>query len=207
MGDFFISLAYRPIRKNYMKKLFFTAIAIVFTLCITAQTRESLEPKVAAFHSYLINNDIDKFLDNSYPKTFLVVPRATLKEALISAYSSPEAKVTFLKTDPEFAYGEIKKVGAGHYCLITYNQRMKIVLRDHINDVEGFKAAMIRSMGAENATFYEDENALVLDINARIIAAADSYSNNEWTFMLNDKVRNDLMKAVLGDEILKALGL
>lgn len=190
-----------------MKKLFFTAIAILFSLGVTSQSRESLEPKVAAFHSYLVNKDIDKFLDNSYPKTYLVVPRATLKEALVSAYNSPEIKIIFLKIDPEFSYGEIKKVGTGHYCLINYKQRIKMVLSDPVKDIEGFKVAMMQGMGAEKATFYEEENALVLDINARMIAAADSYSNNEWTFMLNDKVRNDLMNAILDNDVKKALGL
>lgn len=192
-----------------MKKV--TIITFLFISCFTihAQNKALLEKNIALLYESTVNGDYGDALDYTYPRVFEIVPRETLKNAMESTFDTEGFTITVINVPPEFEFKEIIEIDGGYYCLAYHNLSMKMAFEEKIptESVDILISGMKNAMEAKEVSFNAEENAITILKRAELIAAADSYSDMNWTFINNEKGKFQMRDMLFSNEILTALGL
>lgn len=189
-----------------MKRI--SGIILLLIISLTAHSQEiELEKNLNVMLENTIKENYGPVLDLTYPKIFEIFPREKMLEILPKLTNGDGYTIKLMDTHPDYYFGEIKKVDGGSYMVIRYNSKMKMTFTDPVTEEE-LKTLMPvfkENMQTEDISFNKLENAFYIRKRSAMIAAKDQFTNNQWRFLNNDNPK--LLQKILGEKILKALGL
>lgn len=189
-----------------MKKTI-TLIVLLISFCNYAQNIESLKINAQKIYDYTAKQDFNGILDLSYPKLFTIAPRETMLKVLESSFNgNSDFKIKLITVDPNFQFGEIKKIENKTFCIIKHNNAMTMTFTEKIETPDMYINLFKESMKASEVTFDEKTNSINIKLISTMIAVADDTTNNEWRF-LNDDKSGKIFTLIFNDNIKKELGL
>lgn len=189
-----------------LKKIAF--LLLLISQLTVAQDLNSLKVEAQKLFDATKTMDYDKIIDGTYPKVFEMVPKQQMKQILISTFNgNDEMKISLLDIEPDFKFGEIKKIDNQTFCLIDHNFAMELTIKEKIEDddeaqmmIDIFKEAM----ETEKVTFNKEKNSFTITKVSTMIAIFDDATKNTWKFLNKDK-ENALAKNLFSKKVLKAL--
>lgn len=172
-----------------------------------AQNIDALKVNANKVYDCTTKQDFNCILDLSYPKLFSIAPRETMLKVLESSFGgNPDFKIKMIIVDPNFQFGEIKKIENKTFCVIKHNNAMTMTFTEKIETPDMYISLFKESMKTDDITFDEKTNSINIKLISTVVAVADSTTNNEWRF-LNDDKSGKLFSLIFNDNIKKELGL
>ena len=172
-----------------------------------AQNIDALKINANKVYDCTAKQDFNCILDLSYPKLFSIAPRETMLEVLKNSFGgNPDFKIKMITVDPNFQYGEIKKIENKTFCVIKHNNAMTMTFTEKIETPDMYISLFKESMKTDDITFDEKTNSINIKLISTMIAVADDTTKNEWRF-LNDDKSGKIFSLIFNDNIKKELGL
>lgn len=176
------------------------------TLSSVAQDKESLKKEANKAYVAAANLDFDKIFETTYPKVFEIVPKEQMKKMFSQMMDNPEFSIKLIEVDPEFTFGDIKKIKNQTFCVIEHNNKMKMIFKEALDEPEMMTDIFKSSMGATEVLYDKTDKSYLISIRSTMIAVADETTKNEWKFLNKDK-GDKMFDMIFSEEVKKELGL
>ncbi|MEC4049418.1 hypothetical protein OX284_008250 [Flavobacterium sp. SUN046] len=184
-------------------------LALLLSSFSFAQNRQDLEKNAQKMYDASYNMNFVEVLDLTYPKLFDIVPRDKMLEMLNKTFENETYKVRLVFITPKFIISEIKKIEDKTIDVITYTNAMRITFEQKLTQEKADEIVKAyKETGAYTVVNYEkDRNSFYIEGKSTLLAIADVSTDQQWKFVNYDKRRADMMTKIVGENILKALGL
>jgi hypothetical protein len=204
VGDF---LSLIKLKSHKMKnKILFFSFFLFQTITILAQDMASLKTEALKSYKASVNMNFDAIFETTYPKVFDIVSQDQMKEMFGQMMENEQFSIKLVEVEPNFSFGEIKKIEGKSFCMVNYNNVMTMKFKQPMDDAESMTDIFKSSMEADKVTYDKATNTFRIEMRSTLIAVADDLTKNKWKFLNKDK--ENLMFSMLFDEkIVKALGL
>ncbi|WP_284652366.1 hypothetical protein [Flavobacterium terrisoli] len=192
-----------------MKLKLTIVIALLFVQLTFAQDLTALKNGAQKIYIATTTLDYDAILDSTYPKLFDIVSREQMSEMLAQTFSGNEQmKIKLLNLEPDFKFGEIKKIDGQTFCLIDHNLGMELTLTEKVEgeEIQMMIDLMKEAMESDNVTFKPETNTFTISKKATMIGISDALTKNEWKFINRDK-KNVLVTKLFSEKVIKELGM
>lgn len=190
-----------------MKKtisLFLVLVSFVFGF---AQNLKALQTDAQMMYDNAITLDLDKILDQTYPKVFEIASKEQMKDVMNEAFNNEAMTIKMVKTDPKFTFGEIKKIGNQTFCVFEHENKMTMTFKEDMGETAEMMLEMIKeNMGASEAAYDEKTFTFTIQKRAKVLAVSDELTNNTWKFV-NIEKDGSLIQMLFDETITKQLGL
>jgi hypothetical protein len=191
-------------------KLKLTIIAtILFVQFSVAQNLKTLKESSQKIYTATITLDYDTLMEYTYPKVFDFVSRDEMKESLVQTFNgNDQMKIKLLNVNPDFKYGEIKKIDNQSFCLVDHNLNMELYLTKKVEEeeIEVLTNLMKEAMETDKIDFNKETNTFSIYKRATMIGIADEFTKNEWKFLNKDN-KNGMAKELFSEKVITELGL
>ena len=204
VGDF-LSLIKLKITKMKSKILFF-AFFLFQTIAVLAQDMASLKTEALKSYKASVNMNFDDIFATTYPKVFDIIPQDQMKKMFGQMMENEQFSIKLVEVEPNFSFGEIKKIEGKSFCMVTYNNVMTMKFKQPMDDAESMVDIFRSSMEADKVTYDKLTNTFRIEMRSTLIAVADDVTKNQWKFLNKDK-ENKMFSMLFDVKILKALGL
>lgn len=172
-----------------------------------AQDLNSLKNEAEKMYETAITLDLDKILDQTYPKVFEIASREQMKDVLNDAFNNEAMTIKMVKTDPKFTFGEIKKIENQTFCVFEHENKMTMAFKEDMGESAEMMLEMIKeSMGASEATYDDKTFTFTIQKRVKVLAVSDELTKNTWKFV-NIEKDGSLIQMLFDETILKQLGL
>lgn len=189
-----------------MKKIV-TLLVLFISFYNHAQNIDALKTNANKVYDCTAKQDFNCILDLSYPKLFSIAPKETMLEVLKNSFGgNPDFKIKMITVNPNFQYGEIKKIEDKTFCVIKHNNAMTMTFTEKIETPEMYISLFKESMKTDDITFDKKTNSINIKLISTMVAVADNTTNNEWRF-LNDDKSGKIFSLIFNENIKKELGL
>lgn len=184
-------------------------VTLLFAQLTFAQDLNAL--KVGAQKIYVATTtlDYDVILESTYPKIFDIVPKEQMKEMLAATFSGNEQmKIKLLTIEPDFKFGDIKKIEQQTFCLIEHNLGLELTLTEKIEgeEIQLMIDLMKEAMESDSVSFNKETNTFTINKKSTMIGISDAETKNQWKFINRDK-KNVLVTKLFSEKVIKELGL
>lgn len=204
VGDF-LSLIKLKITKMKSKILFF-AFFLFQTIAVLAQDMASLKTEALKSYKASVNMNFDDIFATTYPKVFDIIPQDQMKKMFGQMMENEQFSIKLVEVEPNFSFGEIKKIEGKSFCMVTYNNVMTMKFKQPMDDAESMVDIFRSSMEADKVTYDKLTNTFRIEMRSTLIAVADDLTKNQWKFLNKDK-ENKMFSMLFDAKIVKALGL
>ena len=169
------------------KSILLVAFLISSTFSAIAQDMTTL--KVDAKKAYIssANMNYDAIFETTYPKVFDIIPKEQMKEMFEQMMSNEQFTIKLVQVEPNFKFGEIKKIGKQTFCLVDHDNVMEMTFNEPMEDPEMMTGIFKSSMEAEEVTYDKEKKAFRIKMRSTLIAVADELTSNKWKFLNKDK--------------------
>lgn len=189
-----------------MKKIFL--FLIMMPLAATAQDAASLKAETKKMFDATNNLEIEKILDMSYPKLFTIAPREEMKTAILQTFTpNDQFSLKLLPIEPNFEYGEIRKIGVQTFSIIRYDMGMEMKFTKEMGDPTMIAGMMKQQMGAEKVDYDAEKKAIIVAKRSILLAVADDSTKGDWKFLNYDTSGAEVFDALFSADVRKQLGL
>ena len=204
VGDF---LSLIKLKSHKMKtKILFFAFFLFQTITILAQDMASLKTEALKSYKASVNMNFDDIFATTYPKVFDIIPQDQMKKMFGQMMENEQFSIKLVEVEPNFSFGEIKKIEGKSFCMVTYNNVMTMKFKQPMDDAESMVDIFRSSMEADKVTYDKLTNTFRIEMRSTLIAVADDVTKNQWKFLNKDK-ENKMFSMLFDVKILKALGL
>lgn len=192
-----------------MKTVVLPFIFLFLTISSSSQSIDELKVDTKKMYDASYNMSFDEIISLTYPKLFDLIPREQMSEMLDNMFQNESMKIRFVHANPKFNYAEIKKINNKSYCVITYLSAMRMTFEQKLSEeeVSAMKKSFLDSGNYSTVNFEKERNSFFIEGDAQMIAIADESTKNKWKYVNYDKSQKQLATMILGEEILKELGL
>ncbi|NHN25140.1 hypothetical protein FIA58_005550 [Flavobacterium jejuense] len=187
-------------------KIAFLSIFFICTLSSIAQDIKSLKTEALKYHKANASMDYDAIFATTYPKVFEIIPKESMKEMFKQMMDNEQFSIQLVEIEPQFTFGEIKKIGNQKFCLINQNNLMLMKFKTPMEDAEAMIEIFKKSMDAEKVAFNKANNEFKIEHRSTFIGVSDELTQNKWKFLNKDK-ENQLFNMIFDENIKTALGL
>lgn len=187
-------------------KIVFLSFLFVCTISSLAQDKESLKSEAMKAYKAKAAMDYDAIFETTYPKVFEIIPKESMKKMFEQMMDNKDFSINIVEVDPQFTFGELKKVGDKTFCLIDHNEVMTMRFKTPMEDAETMIGIFKSSMDTKKVTFDEANNSFRIELRSTFIGVADATTNNKWKFLNKDK-ENKLFNMIFDEKTQTALGL
>lgn len=187
------------------KILFFTFF-LFQTITILAQDMTSLKEEALKSYKASVNMNFESIFETTYPKVFDIVSQDQMKAMFGQMMESEQFSIKLVEVEPNFSFGEIKKIEGKSFCMVTYNNVMTMKFKQPMDDAESMIDIFKSSMEADKVTYDKLTNTFRIEMRSTLIAVADDLTKNQWKFLNKDK-ENKMFSMIFNEKIVKALGL
>ncbi len=187
-------------------KILFIALFLVQSFTIFAQDIASLKTEALRSYKASVNMDYDNVFETTYPKVFDIIPKEQMKQMLGQMMENDQFAIKLVEVEPNFTFGEIKKIEGKSFCLVNHNNVMTMHFKAPMENGESMADIFKTSMEAEKVTFNKETNTFSIEMRSTLIAVADETTANQWKFLNKDK-ENQLFNMIFNENIKKELGL
>ncbi|MDI1256262.1 MAG: hypothetical protein PSV16_09175 [Flavobacterium sp.] len=192
-------------------KIKITALLLFITaFSAQSQTIENLKAETEKMYQATFAMDFDKIFSYTYPKLFETVPTDELKTIMEQAFDNEYMKITLEKVNPAFKYSPLKEVDGKKLSLINYKTAMTMVFKQSFDTDEAQQSVVeaIKASGKfSTVTLKKEQKAIYAEMESVMIGISDTTTGNKWKFVNYDASQAEMAKTILGENVLKALGL
>ena len=187
-------------------KILFFAFFLFQTITILAQDMASLKTEALKSYKASVNMNFEAIFETTYPKVFDIVSQDQMKAMFGQMMENEQFSIKLVEVEPNFSFGEIKKIEGKSFCMISYNNVMTMKFKEPMDDAESMIDIFKSSMEAEKVTYDKLTNTFRIEMRSSLIAVADDLTKNQWKFLNKDK-ENRMFSMLFDAKIVKALGL
>lgn len=187
-------------------KILFFAFFLFQTITILAQDMASLKTEALKSYKASVNMNFDDIFATTYPKVFDIIPQDQMKKMFGQMMENEQFSIKLVEVEPNFSFGEIKKIEGISFCMVTYNNVMTMKFKQPMDDAESMVDIFRSSMEADKVTYDKLTNTFRIEMRSTLIAVADDLTKNQWKFLNKDK-DNKLFSMIFDEKIVKALAL
>lgn len=187
-------------------KILFFAFFLFQTITILAQDMASLKTEALKSYKASVNMNFDDIFATTYPKVFDIIPQDQMKAMFGQMMENEQFSIKLVEVEPNFSFGEIKKIEGKTFCFVDYNNVMAMKFKEPMEDAESMVDIFKSSMEADKVTYDKLTNTFRIEMRSTLIAVADDVTKNQWKFLNKDK-ENKMFSMLFDAKILKALGL
>ena len=187
-------------------KILFFAFFLFQTITILAQDMASLKTEDLKSYKASVNMNFDAIFETTYPKVFDIIPQDQMKMMFGQMMENEQFSIKLVEVEPNFLYGEIKKIEGKTFCLIDHNNVMTMKFNEPMENAESMTDIFKSLMNAEKVTYDKATNTFRIEMRSTLIAVADELTKMQWKFLNKDK-DNKLFSMIFDEKIVKALDL
>lgn len=188
-------------------KLTFLFLLINY-LCIS-QSLETLKSDCVKMYESTYNMEFEKILDYTHPKVFEIADRETMLTILDETFQNDQLRIRLVHPKTTFTFSEVKEIEGKKICVIEYPQAMRMIFENPLSEEEknSIEESLKTTMTSKKITFEKDRNAFYIDGKDIMIAVSEEATQNKWKLINYDKSQPQLLNMVLGENVVKQLGL
>ena len=187
-------------------KIVFLTLFLFQTISLLAQDIASLKTEALKSYKASVNMNFEDIFETTYPKVFDIVSQEQMKTMFGQMMENEQFSIKLVEVEPDFSYGEIKKIEGKSFCMVNYNNVMAMKFKEPMNDAESMTDIFKSSMNAEKVTYDKATNTFRIEMRSTLIAVADELTKMQWKFLNKDK-DNKLFSMIFDEKIVKALDL
>lgn len=187
-------------------KIAFFIILLLCSFSTLAQDMQSLKIEAMKAYKASVSMNYDMIFDTTYPKVFEIIPKESMKMMFEQMMENEDFSMKLIEVDPNFTFGEIKKIGNKTFCLVDHNNVMTMKFKKPMEDAEAMLAIFKKSMETEKVTFDKAGNSFRIELRSTLIGVADESTGKKWKFLNKDK-ENKLFNMIFDDQTKTAIGL
>lgn len=187
-------------------KILLFAFIFFQTFLVTAQDMTSLKTEALKSYKASVNMNFDDIFETTYPKVFEIIPQDQMKTMFGQMMENEQFSIKLVEVEPDFSFGEIKKIEDKSFCFVDYNNVMIMKFKAPMEDADSMVGIFKSSMEADKVTYDKASNSFRIEMRSTLIAVADDATNNKWKFLNKDK-ENKMFSMIFNEKIVKALGL
>lgn len=162
--------------------------------------RQNITKSFSGFLYQLKNRDIDKVVENIYPKFFTVLPKDKMKMIFNMTYNNPIMKVEIINYKIS-QVGNSELVNGEYFSVVNYSTRIRCNAEGMQEEMRNtIKNILIQKYGNGSVVYYPKEMAYY--INAKTKAIAVSKERKNWKYILVEKEMKSQLNKVLPKKIL-----
>ena len=187
-------------------RILFFALFLFQSITLLAQDMASLKTEAIKSYKAGVSLNFDAIFETTYPKVFDIVSQDQMKAMFGQMMENEQFSIKLVEVEPNFSFGEIKKIEGKTFCFIDHNNVMSMTFKEPMEDAESMIEIFKSSMSAEKVTYDKATNSFRIEMRSTLIAVADDLTKNQWKFLNKDK-ENKMFSMLFDVKILKALGL
>lgn len=189
-----------------MKKLLITLLLLAGCM-LNAQDMKALLTDATRMYKNTTAGKYEALLADTYPKIFEVVPKEKMLQVLKSTLQGDGFVMDILDAEPNFKFGDVKTVNGGFYTLVDHDLLIKMTFVEPLTGIEAKEMLknLKTSMKTEEITFSPKFNSFTIKKRVDVIAISNSVTGGKWKFL--NRANPVMMTKVLGEDVVKALGL
>ena len=187
-------------------RILFFAVFLFQSITLLAQDIASLKTEAIKSYKAGVSLNFDAIFETTYPKVFDIVSQDQMKAMFGQMMENEQFSIKLVEVEPNFSFGEIKKIEGKTFCFIDHNNVMSMTFKEPMEDAESMIEIFKSSMSAEKVTYDKATNSFRIEMRSTLIAVADDLTKNQWKFLNKDK-ENKMFSMLFDAKILKALGL
>ena len=188
-------------------KIVFLSFLFTYSISSIAQDKESLKIEALKAYKASVSMDYDAIFETTYPKVFEIIPKESMKKMFEQMMENEDFSIKLIEVEPQFSFGEIKKVGDKSFCLIDHNSVMNMQFKKPVEEDSQTMIGLFKSsMDTKNVTFDKANNLFRIELRSTLIGVSDATTNNKWKFLNKDK-ENKLFNMIFDEKTQTALGL
>lgn len=174
-----------------------------------AQSEETLQKEAKLMYQASYNMNFETVLDLTYPKIFDLASREQLGQILRNSFQNEQFKIRLVFPEVTFKYGKIKEVEGKKAVLITYVSAMRMTFEQKFygNEAQEMLMGLKQSLPEKKVSYEPNTNSFFIEGTDAMIAISDNHTNKAWKFITYDKVQRPMLVEMLGENLLKELGL
>ena len=187
-----------------MKKLLYL-FALSLTISVSGQDMESLKPGVDKVVGATANRDYETLVELTYPKLFEFASREEYIETIKSAFDNDMMTIKLDLSQPNYRFSDIKNIGGRKFCVIRYDNRMEMHLKNPDKDMTAIIVDGLSSSGQYKTVSYDEKKQIIsLAGDAIMVAIADGSTQAKWKFV---NYAEENFTTLFDEQTKKALGL
>lgn len=187
-------------------RILFFALFLFQSITLLAQDMASLKTEAIKSYKAGVSLNFDAIFETTYPKVFDIISKDQMKAMFAQMMENEQFSIKLVEVEPNFSFGEIKKIEGKTFCLIDHNNVMTMKFNEPMEDAESMTNIFKSSMNAEKVTYDKATNTFRIEMRSTLIAVADELTKNKWKFLNKDK-DNKLFSMIFDEKIVKALAL
>lgn len=191
-----------------MKSKFPVLFLLINYLCFS-QSIETLKSDCAEMYEATYNMEFEKILDYTHPKVFEVADRETMLSILDETFQNDQLRIRLVHPKTTFTFSEVKEIEGKKICVVEYPQAMRMIFENPLSEEKknSIEESLKTTMTSKKITFEKDRNAFYIDGKDIMIAVSEEATQNKWKLINYDKSQPQLLNMILGENVVKQLGL
>lgn len=191
-------------------RLKITLLSLFFSGVLLAQNLDDLKKDTKTLYEATYNMAFETILDYTHPTVFKIVKREDMYNMLDTAFQNDAYRLRYVYTTPHFSYSDISLINKSSYCVITYENAIRITYENRIEDPttqQKIMASLQKNFPEASIRFEKDRNAFYIVKNDKLLAISDDETDGKWKFMNVNPNYKELLEAVITENVRKQLGL
>ncbi len=186
-----------------------SAVFLFIGILTFAQSEEALKKDAKLMYQASYNLNFETVLDYTYPKIFDIASREQLSQILQNSFQNEQFKIRLVFPEVTLKYGKIKEIDGKKVVLITYVSAMRMTFEQKFygNEAQEMLMGLKQSLPEKKVSYEPNTNSFFIEGTDAMIAISDNHTNKTWKFITYDKVQRPMLVQMLGENLLKELGL
>lgn len=186
-----------------------SAVFLFIGILTFAQSEEALKKNAKLMYQASYNLNFETVLDYTYPKIFDIASREQLSQILQNSFQNEQFKIRLVFPEVTLKYGKIKEIDGKKVVLITYVSAMRMTFEQKFygNEAQEMLMGLKQSLPEKKVSYEPNTNSFFIEGTDAMIAISDNHTNKTWKFITYDKVQRPMLVQMLGENLLKELGL
>ncbi len=191
-----------------MKSRLTVLFLLINYLCFS-QSLEILKADCEKMYEATYNMDFEKILDYTHPKVFDIVDKETMLTVLDETFQNDKLRIRLVHPKTTFTFSEVKEIDGKKICVVEYPQAMRMIFENPLSEEEknSIEESLKTTMTSKKITFEKNRNAFYIDGKDIMIAISEEATQNQWRLINYDKSQPQILNMVLGENVVKQLGL
>ena len=190
-------------------KLRLTVLFLLINYLCFSQSLEILKADCEKMYEATYNMDFEKILDYTHPKVFEIADRETMLTILDETFQNDQLRIRLVHPKTTFTFSEVKEINGKKICVVEYPQAMRMIFENPLSEEEknSIEESLKTTMTFKKITFEKNRNAFYIDGKDIMIAISEEATQNQWRLINYDKSQPQILNMVLGENVVKQLGL
>jgi len=186
-----------------------TLLFLFIGIVTFAQSEEALKKGAKQMYEASYNLNFETVLDLTYPKIFDIASREQLGQILQNSFLNEQFQIRLVFPEVTLKYGKIKEIEGKKAVFITYVSAMRMTFDQKFygNEAQEMLMGLKQSLPEKKVTFEPNTNSFFIEGTDAMLAISDNHTHKTWKFITYDKVQRPMLVQMLGENILKELGL